>query len=80
MSQNAITTWVTVYRAGVVLGLGAIIWLFSQFVTKEAFGAYREAHKEYGDSQLKRIDGDLDDIKNIAKSIDAKLDRLLEAK
>jgi hypothetical protein len=70
---------VNVFRIGISLGVGFILWLQSQTVSKEAFNEYKTNQDREERLIVTNINDKFDSIQTDLRRIYAKLDRLVAA-
>jgi hypothetical protein len=64
------------WRSLITVGVGAILWLQSTFVSKESFRTWEIGHDVLRDNILKNIDDRFSDIKQSLNRIETKVERI----
>lgn len=69
MKRKLSLAGLSIWRAGVAIGIGALLFLQQHYVSRREFDEYKVSHQQWGDEVLKHITYRLD-------SIDHKLDSI----
>jgi hypothetical protein len=64
------------FKAGVIAGIGALVWMKGYFVSTELYEANQKNQKELNGEIINGIRGDIVDIKQFMVRIEGKLDRV----
>jgi hypothetical protein len=68
------------WRGGMGLTTAAILWLQTQYLTKEAFADYRHNQEELKAELMREIREDIQDLKTTMIRIEARLNELARTK
>jgi hypothetical protein len=66
---------VVLFRLGLTAGIGALLYLHTTYMSKEAFSQWEKSHIELRNTMMRNIDGRFDSMQIQLNRIESKVER-----
>jgi len=75
-SEDKFWSTLTIWRSGIAIGIGAIVFLQQNSIGRREFDEYKSANQKLGDEVLRRVEQRFDSVEQAQTRMESKIDRL----